>query len=333
MSLKTQPLPAAETPSPPVLRTRLVSFLVRYGILLVLLALVVAAQATYGRFLTPTNVANLVTQNASTAIVAVGMTFVIIAGGFDISVTGILGLGSVFFAGLTISGFPVPAAFLIALALGVLCGVVNGVVVTRFRVNTFVATLGSASVFLGAAAFYSSSRPISVGAPASFGVIGSESFLGVPIVIWIIVGLYVAGGVVLSRTRFGRSIYAVGGNKEAARLAGLRVGGLQTSTFIISGLLAALAGCILASKISTGQYDQGATVALDSIAAVVIGGNSLYGGEGAMWRTAVGVLILATMNNLFSSLSVDPSIQNIIKGLVIIAAVAFEEFVRRTRTA
>lgn len=302
---------------------------IRYGMVIALIVLVIAAQASYSRFLTLVNIQNVITQNASTAIVAIGATYVIIGGGFDLSVAGIFGLGSVLFAGLVVmSGYPVWLALVVALAAGTLCGLVNGFVVTKLKVNTFVATLGTAAVFTGIAALYSGSTPISVFNVDGFKTLGSGGIFGVDYLLIIIVLLFLIFGFVLSRTVYGKSLYASGGNREAARLAGTNVDLIQTISFGISGLLAAFAGTALTSTIATGQFNQGSTVALDSIAAVVVGGTSLYGGEGAMWRTAVGVGILATMNNLFSSLSVQAPAQNIIKGLVLVAAVAFEELVR-----
>jgi ribose transport system permease protein len=207
---------------------------------------------------------------------------------------------------------------------------INGLVITKLHVNTFVATLGTAAAFTGVAALYSGSKPIGAFVPG-FDSLGAGRVLGVAVPLILMAALFVVGGAVLSRTVYGRSLFATGGNHEAARLAGLRVDRIQIVAFVVSGLSAALAGAVLASSLSTGQFDQGSTVALDSIAAVVIGGTSLYGGEGAMWRTLVGVLILATMNNLFSSLSIATPTQMIIKGVVVVAAVAFEELARRSR--
>jgi ribose/xylose/arabinose/galactoside ABC-type transport system permease subunit len=300
----------------------------RYGMVLVLLALIVVAQLVYSPFLTLTNLQNLASQNASTAIVAVGMTFVIIGGGFDLSVTGTFGLGSVLFANLAVTGTPVYAALAIALAAGLACGLLNGLVITKLKVNTFVATLGTAAAFTGIAALYSGSKPIAAFVPG-FDTLGAGHLAGVALPVIVLAILYLAGSLVLTRTVYGRSLFATGGNREASRLAGLLVDRVQVVAFVISGCLAAFAGAVLTSMLNTGQFDQGSTVALDSIAAVVIGGTSLYGGEGAMWRTLVGVLILATMNNLFSSLSIATPTQMIIKGVVVVAAVAFEEVVRR----
>ena len=302
--------------------------LLTYGMVVVLVVLVIVAQSVYPQFLTPQNIQNLLTQNASTAIVAIGATYVIICGGFDLSVSGSFGLGSVTFALLAMNGTSVPLALASAVLAGASCGLANGLVIAKLRVNTFITTLGSSTAFVGIAAITSGSSPITVSVPG-FETLGNSSVFGVNLTVVIMGALYVVAEFVLRKTVFGRAIYAVGGNRETARLAGIRVDLTQTSTFIISGVLAAFAGCVLASTLSTGQFDQGGPVALDAIVAVVVGGTSLYGGEGAIWRTAIGVLMLATMNNLFSSLSVEQPTQNIVKGVVIVAAVALDALGRR----
>jgi ribose transport system permease protein len=183
-------------------------------------------------------------------------------------------------------------------------------------------------VFGGIAFLYSDSQPFIVTDPA-FTALGRASWLGLPIAVWVLAGVLTAGGLVLSRTVYGRSLYVVGGNDEAARLAGLRVGALRASTYVIVAACAALAGMIIASRLSVGQADIGRTVALDAIAVVVIGGTSLFGGEGAMWRTAVGLLILAVLTNLFDSLAVDTNVQSIVKGAIVVAAVSLDALARR----
>jgi ribose transport system permease protein len=315
------------------LRT-LVRYSVRYAMLWILLALVIAAQLAYSNFLTVDNVKNLLTQNAELGIVAMGMTLVIIGGGFDLSVSGTFSFGAVFFAGLCAnSGWAAATSLLAVLAAGAGFGLLNGLVITRLNVNAFITTLGTAVAFGGLAAMYSHSSPIPVSGVSGFDTLGNGQLLGVPVPIVVLVVLYGIGGVVLARSAFGRKLYAVGGNLHAARLAGLRIDRIRVITFVACGLVTAFAGAMIASTLSTGQTDQIPTIALDAIAAVVIGGTSLYGGEGAMWRTAVGVLILATINNLFSSLAVETPVQNVIKGAVVIAAVALETYTRSQGTS
>lgn len=322
----TLPRPAPR-PDAGRVRDTVLRYGVRYAMLWILFALVLAAQLAYENFLTLDNLENLLTQNAELGIVAMGMTLVIIGGGFDLSVSGTFSFGAVLFAGLCANGgWAAVPSLLAVLVAGAAFGLVNGLVVTRLGVNAFITTLGTAVAYGGLASMYSHSSPIAVAGVSGFDVLGTGHLIGVPVPIVLLVVLYVLGGVLLARSAFGRRLYAVGGNLQAARLAGLRIDRIRVITFVACGIAAALAGAMIASTLSTGQTDQLPSIALDAIAAVVIGGTSLYGGEGAMWRTAVGVLILATLNNLFSSLAVETPVQNVIKGAVVIAAVALETY-------
>lgn len=318
---------------PPTLGQRIGRLSLQYGMVILLIVLVIAAQISYPAFLSPLNIQNTVTQNASMAIIAVGMTLVIIGGGFDLSVAGIFGMGSVAYAMLYMAGLPVFAAILIALVIGILAGLFNGLVITKLEVNALVATLASALIFLGIAALASGMRPIIVPASPEFSLLGAGRIGPVSIAFLVVIGLFLIGGLVLSKSVYGRQLYATGGNREAARLAGLPVDRITIISYVITGFLAAFAAVILASKLSVGDSSQAPSVALDAITAVVLGGTSLYGGTGAMWRTAIGVGILATLNNLFSSLALPSPSQDLIKGAVLIAAVAFEVVVRKRTTA
>jgi ribose transport system permease protein len=295
----------------------------------VLAGLVVAAQAAYPGFLETGNVRNLLIQNTPTGLVAIAMTFVIIGGGFDLSVGSMFAIGAVVSARLALN-WPVPLAVGGALLAGLIGGLANGILITRIRLNPFVVTLATTSVFSGTAYVLSNSEPVVPSVP-DFGYLGSHVVLGVPLCVIILVGMFVIGGAVLSRSVFGRSVYAVGGNYEAARLAGLRVDVIRASTYVLTAVCAALAGAILASETFTGSATLGSSVALDSIAMVIVGGTSLLGGEGRMWRTGVGILIFATIGNLFDSLAVNSSVQLLIKGLIVLVAVGLDSLARRTR--
>jgi ribose transport system permease protein len=322
---------AAPSESPAVDRRRLASGVaVEFGIVWVLLVLVVVSAILYPGVLDVGNLRNVLSQNAPIGIVAAGMTFVMIAGGFDLSVGAIVALVAVVYAKLA-GTMPLAPAALLALLAGTGVGVFNGLVVTRLRVNPFVATLGSGSIVGGLAFLLSQSQSITVERP-SFMTLGNEAWLGVPIAVWLLILVIAVAGVLLQRTAFGASVYAVGGNTEASRLAGIAVGRVRVTTYAISGLLAALAGLLLVSRLATAQADMGGTVALDAIAIVVIGGTSLLGGEGAIWRTAVGLLVLAVLNNLFNSLALDTNWQAVIKGTIVIAAVAVDALVRHRST-
>jgi ribose transport system permease protein len=299
--------------------------LLRYGMVWMLVVILIAAQVAYPGFREWTNIENLFSQAAPIGIVAVGMTFVMIAGGFDLSVGGTFGFAAVFFANRFDSWGPWGAGAA-TLLIGAVFGAVNGLVVTRLKVNPFVATLGTGSVFGGFAYLFSHSAPQTPIDP-SFGRIGLGTW-GIPISIWILVAALVIGGFVLHKGVYGRTLYAVGGNAEAARLAGLRVSMARGSTYVWTGAFAALGGLILASRLSTGEANMGSSVPLDAIAIVVIGGTSLLGGEGAMWRTAVGLTIIGTLTNVFNALAIDSNWQAVVKGAVVVGAVALDLFAR-----
>jgi ribose transport system permease protein len=306
---------------PDLLRT----VFLRYGMVWVLVVLVIVAQNLYPTFLTSDNLRNLISQNAPMGIIAVGMTLVIISGGFDLSVGAVYGLGAVTFAKMS-PNLPVGVDLVVVVLVGVVAGLVNGLIITRLKVNPFIATLGTSSLFLGAAFIYSNSFPVPV--EAGFDGLGTGRFLGIPVSGIVMILIFLAGGVLLGRTTFGQSVRAVGGNDEAARLAGLRVNTVRCATYVITGGLAAFAGAIDTSKLNIGQADQGASLPLLAIAVVIIGGTSLMGGEGAMWRTVIGLLIIATMTNLFDSLAVTNAVQLLAQGAVLIIAVSFDMFGR-----
>jgi ribose transport system permease protein len=301
---------------------------VRRGIIVwLLIALIILCRMLYPGFLARDNVFNILSQNVQVGLIALGMTFVMIAGGFDLSVGAIYAAGATVYA-MEAKVIALPLAALLALAVGLIAGIVNGLIVTRLRVNPFVATLGTTSIFGGAAYLYSHSAPVLVDRP-DFTVLGAGRWFGVPISLLLLIVAYAIGAVVLSKTIYGRSLYAVGGNPEAARLAGLRVDLLKTSTYALVGVLSALGGMIIASRLSIGQADIAGTMSLDAIAIVIIGGTSLFGGSGAVWRTAVGLLLLAVLTNIFDALALDSNFQSLIKGAIIIGAVALDAFSRR----
>jgi ribose transport system permease protein len=308
-----------------------VRFALRYAMVWVLVVLVVVAQSVYPTFLTGDNLRNMLSQNAAVAIIAVGMTLVIIGGGFDLSVGAIYGLGAVTFAKVSVE-MSLPAATALVLVVGLAAGLVNGLVVTRLKVNAFVATLGTSSLFLGAALIYSDTQPVPVN-PVGFDGPGTAVWLTLPVGGVLTVLVFLAGGFLLSRTSFGQNVRAVGGNDEAARLAGVSVGTVRTLTYVLTGACASFGGLLDTSKLGVGQADQGANLPLLAIAIVILGGTSLRGGEGAVWRTAIGVLILATLTNLFDSLAISTAVQAMVQGAVLIAAVTIDVFGRRAASA
>jgi ribose/xylose/arabinose/galactoside ABC-type transport system permease subunit len=322
---------AVGSPSPrgTMARSRdILNFTSKYAMFGVLIVLIIIATMLYPAFLNPANLGNILTQNSAVGLIAIGMTFVIISGGFDLSVGATYALGATLYAGLTIQTGSVFVAGIGALSAGLVVGTVNGLIVSRLNVNPFVATLGTSSIIGGIAYIYSGSSPFIVNDNPAFQDLALARILGVPLPIWILVTAFVVAAFLLAKTNFGRNIYAVGGNFEAAWLTGLRVKGMRSSVYILTGGLAALAGMMDSSRLGVGQADVGAAMALNAIAIVVVGGTSLLGGEGAIWRSAVGLLILATLTNVFYSLNVSQHWQLIAKGLIVVAAVAVDAIVR-----
>lgn len=298
----------------------------RFGMVWALIVLIIVAQLVSPTFLTLINVRNMMSENAALAVIAVGMTCVIICGGFDLSVGSVWGLGAVAFA-VASTHVSEPLSTLAAVLVGALAGAVNALIITRLKVNPFVATLATSSAFLGIGYVWSDNNPVHVAA-TGHDRLGLGQIAGLPLSGWITIVTFLAGGVLLSRTLLGRGIYAVGGSPEAARLAGLRVNLVRASTYLIVGALTGLAGAMDTSKLGVAQTDQGQSLTLLSITCVILGGNALLGGEGAMWRTAIGVLIVATLTNVFNSLAINTQVQLIVQGVVLAAAVSFDYFVR-----
>ena len=321
-------VPAASRLGPSQWNVR--KFFIHFSMVWVLIALTIVSNMLYPGFFDIGNIKNILSQNAPVGLVAIGMTFVMIAGGFDLSVSSIFAMGGVAFASF-FGDMPTAVAIIAVLGVGLVAGSINGLIITRLHVNPFVATLGTASAFSGIAYLYSNSTPI-VQTEEAFLALGTDSVAGIPISVAIFAGVFVVAAWVLAKTVYGRNVYAVGGNTEAARLAGIRVDLIRFSTYAITGVCAALAGMILASRTGVGQANTGEMVTLDSIAIVIVGGTSLLGGEGAMWRTLVGMLIFGTITNLFDALALEAAAQDLVKGVIVIAAVALDVYTRRYRT-
>ena len=301
-----------------------------YAISLALVALVLFLSARADNFLTVSNLKNVLEQSAGLGIVAAAGTLVIIAGGFDLSVGAIFAITGVVAAQIAVHGDPV-----VGLVAGVLAGAVlglgNGLLVTVVRINPFIATLGSAFVIGGLALRITHGDLITVDFEGPFTKLGSNAIFGLKYSIWIWFLFSLAMGVLLARTVFGRYVYASGGNREAARLSGVPVGLVRSATYTLSGLAAGLAGVLSASRIGTGQADanNGVNIEFQAVAAIVVGGTSIWGGEGAIWRTVVGVLLLGVIGNGFTLLSIDPVYQNIVYGGIILIAAGIDARLRR----
>ncbi|WP_088312435.1 ABC transporter permease [Kineosporia sp. R_H_3] len=310
-------------------------FLRTYAIIGILLVFVVALTIlTKGTFSQPENLINVVRQVAAIGVIAIGMTFVIITLGIDLSVGSILALAAVvatslaqkpsdrmMYAGLDL---PIILAVLGGLAVGGLLGFTNGVLIAKFRIAPFIATLGMMTTARGLALIYSDGRPVSL-LEDPYNNIGQGSIAGVPIPIILFAVVALGAHMVLNYTRFGRYVYAVGGNEQAARVSGIRISRLTLVIYTISGVLSGLAGVILSARIGSGNPQLGTGIELDAITAAVIGGTSFKGGIGTVWGTAVGALIIGIINNGLDLLDVSPFMQMVVKGVIIVLAIILDE--------
>lgn len=306
---------------------RWVRLLRTYGIVIALLILVVIVAVGNPGFLNFTNLMNISSQWAPAGIMAVGMTLVIITGGFDLSVGAIYSLTAVIAAAAG-QHYSAGISFTLAILAGLFLGLVNGGLVTIAQVNPFIATLGTSFAITGIALVATGNIAFVVDNP-EFSVLGAERWNGIPYSGMLLAAFLIIGGLVLWNTTYGKKIYAVGGNAEASRLAGIHTRWITASTYVISGGCAGVAGVITASQLSSAQPYLNSTIVFDVITVVVVGGTSLAGGYGAMWRTAVGLGILATLQNGFNLLNVDPYYQTIIKGVIIVAALALDSYAQR----
>lgn len=290
-----------------------------YAVLIMIAVLIVALTLLSDSFLTGQNLLNILNQNAPLAIIASAMTLVIIAGGFDLSVGAIFAMGAVASAWIALHFDPY-VGLLLSPFIGLALGCVNGVVITVLKVHSFLATIATSLIFKGIAVVLSDGRLIPVRMP-EFTWLGRGKLGGVFIAVWVMVSFALLLSFVLTRTALGRQILAVGGNAEAAILSGIRANRIRILTFAIAGFAAGLAAAIATSRVSLGQASAGAGMELDAIAAVILGGTSIYGGVGAIWRSVAGVLLLALINNGFNILNADPFYRDLTTGLIILAAI------------
>ena len=279
-------------------------------------------------FLTVSNLLNVLEQTSINAMVAVGMTFVIVSGGIDLSVGSVLAMAGVVLASALAAGAPVPVAILLALVVGTACGIVNGLLVAYGKLPPFIVTLGMMSVARGGALMWAEGRPIS-GFTESFRAIATDRVLMIPLPVLITAAVYLAAHFVLSRTVFGRAAYAIGGNVEAARLSGVAVGFHKTLIYGVSGLMSGGAAVLLTARLNSAQPTAGTMYELDAIAATVIGGTSLLGGEGTLAGALIGALIMGVLRNGLNLLNVSSFFQQVVIGLVIIGAVLVDTMLKR----
>ncbi len=308
-----------------------VRYLRRYGTLIGLFVLSAVLWALTPYFLTVSNLLNVAQQTAVNAIIAVGMTYVIISAGIDLSVGSILAFSGVVLASLLEAGLPAPLAVAAGLGTGAACGAVNGVLISVGRLPPFIATLGMMSVARGAALVYTQGRPIS-GFSEGFRYLATGDFLWIPMPVLIMGAAYLVGHFALANTRFGRYTYAMGGNEAATQLSGVNVRLYKTLVYAFSGLMSGLAAIILTARLNSAQPIAGIMYELDAIAATVIGGTSLMGGEGRLSGTLIGALIMGVLRNGLNLLGVSSFLQQIVIGSVIIAAVLIDAALKRGKS-
>jgi ribose/xylose/arabinose/galactoside ABC-type transport system permease subunit len=301
----------------------LTSGLKKYGIFLGFLAIVIVLSLLSPAFLTFRNLANIVRQTSIHGIMAVGMTFVILTAGIDLSVGSMLALAGVLCASFEHQGWPLPLVVAATLLVGSLLGLLNGLVITKGKVTPFVVTLGMMSIARGAAHLFTGAQPIS-GFSAEFRFLGAGEVLGVPTPILLFLLSVVAAAALLGRTRWGRYLYAIGGNPRAARLSGIPVDRCTTLAYVVCGLTAAASAIVLTGRLNAAESIAGAGYELDVIASVVIGGTSLAGGRGGVWGTLLGALLIGTINNGMNLLQISAYFQLVVKGLIIVGAVLLD---------
>jgi ribose transport system permease protein len=293
-----------------------------------LLVLFVALWIASPYFLTSTNLSSLIRQTAVINIMALGMTIIIISGGIDLSVGAILAMGGLLGTMAMEKGFPIPAGIAIGLLVGLGCGMLNGFLIARLKIAPFIVTLGTLGVFRGSTLLISNGLPVHQ-IPPAFSFLGEGNLLGVPFVLWVLVVCAAGMHFVLEHTRLGRYAFAIGSNSAAAVYAGIPVAGYTMAVYALGGVLTGLAGMIEASRLMTGQPTAGNGYELQAIAAVVIGGGSLHGGEGSVVGTLVGAFIMGLLSNGSDLLGISNYVQQVIIGAVIILAVSVDELRKR----
>ena len=303
----------------------------QFGTLMGLIVLIIVLWILSPYFLTISNLLNVAQQTAINAIIAVGMTFVIVSAGIDLSVGSIVAFSGVVLARALQSGFPIPLAIIMGLGIGLLCGIVNGVLITQGRLPPFISTLGMMSVARGAALLFTSGRPVS-GFADDFRFLASGELFRIPMPVIIMFVIYVLAHMVLNRTKLGRYTYAIGGNEEAAVLSGVNVKLYKTAVYGLCGLLSGMAAVLLTARLNSAQPIAGIMYELDAIAATVIGGTSLTGGEGTVLGTLIGAFIMGVLRNGLNLLDVSSFVQQIVIGSVIIMAVLVDMFLKRQQT-
>lgn len=299
-------------------------WLIEQKSLIALIFLIIVVSFLNPNFFTVDNILNILRQTSVNAIIAVGMTLVILTAGIDLSVGSVLALCGAFAASMIALEVPVLIAVPTALFAGAALGAISGIIIAKGKVQAFIATLVTMTLLRGVTMVYTDGRPISTGftdTADAFAWFGTGYALGIPVPVWLMVIVFAAAWYLLNHTRFGRYVYALGGNESATRLSGINVDRVKIGVYAICGMLAALAGIIVTSRLSSAQPTAGMGYELDAIAAVVLGGTSLMGGKGRIMGTLIGALIIGFLNNALNLLDVSSYYQMIAKAVVILLAV------------
>ena len=300
---------------------KIVSF-PQFGILIVFVGLIIILGCAAGRvFLTPDNFINILRQTSAQLIVAAGMTFVLILGGIDLSVGSVANLCGTLSAGFIVNnGIPFIPAILLALAIGLGLGLINGIVIAKLKIQPFIVTLAMMSSAKGLALMYSSGKPIS-GLPAEYVELGRGSVGGIPIISIVMIVVIIVLWMVLARSKFGRRVYAAGGNEECARLSGINIDKIKITTYVICAFCAALTGLVFTARVGSAQPASAEGLEMDAISAVVLGGTTLTGGKGYMLGTIIGAFFLIVLTNGFNIVGLSSYLQQFLKGIILVVAV------------
>ncbi|SHK36391.1 monosaccharide ABC transporter membrane protein, CUT2 family [Clostridium cavendishii DSM 21758] len=296
----------------------------KYKSLIALIVLCVGISIITPSFLTFANITNVLTQVSVNAIIAVGMTFVILTGGIDLSVGSTLAITGAIAASIVKSTGNVFLAFIVAAIIGTAIGLVNGIIISKGKLQAFIATLATMTILRGLTYVFTNGTPIS-GLGKGFTSLGNGQIAVLPVPVLITALVFIIAYYALTQTRFGRYLYALGGNEDSARLSGINTDKIKATAYAVSGLVAALSGIIVTSRIGSASPNAGVGYELDAIAAVVIGGTSLSGGEGKITGTIIGALIIGVLNNGLNLMNVSPFYQSIVKGAVILIAVLMDK--------
>lgn len=297
----------------------------KLGPFLGLIILVAIVSILNPAFLEPLNILNLLRQISINALIAFGMTFVILTGGIDLSVGAILALSSALTAGFIVSGLDPILAIIVGCIIGAILGMINGLLITKGKMAPFIATLATMTIFRGLTLVYTDGNPITgLGSNYAFQLFGRGYFLGIPVPAITMLLTFIVLWVLLHKTPFGRRTYAIGGNEKAALISGIKVPSVKIMIYSLAGFMSALAGAILTSRLNSAQPTAGTSYELDAIAAVVLGGTSLSGGRGRIVGTLIGVLIIGVLNNGMNLLGVSSFYQSVVKGIVILIAVLLD---------